>query len=190
MLLQGHCSPLGRQLRSPPWATGGNWKETFKGISGFTAVTEMETVFFFFFLKKVALNSNILMERKSHFEGFEYMKSGHCCCQGWSGNRVWVLQVGTPQKPYQNPLTSQYDLYKSNMTNGMPQGHFLMFPHTKTLDVYKDTEVCRKEYLFSWQFCRVFRPFSSVTLTQQPSICMPQGLFIHYKPSSRLIWWG
>lgn len=59
-----------------------------------------------------------------------------------------MLQVGTPHKPDQIPPAGQYDLDKSNMTNGMPQGHFLTFPQ-KTLDVYEDTEVCREEYLFS-----------------------------------------
>lgn len=55
----------------------------------------------------------------------------------------WVLVINLTKF-----LTSQYDVYKSNMTNGIPQGHFLMFPQ-KTLNVYEDTEVCREEYLFS-----------------------------------------
>lgn len=58
-------------------------------------------------------------------------------------NNFWL-----PRKPDQIPPTSQYALYKSNMTNGMPQGHFLVFPQ-KTLDVYEETEVYREEYLFS-----------------------------------------
>lgn len=69
-------------------------------------------------------------------------------CQGLITDCGCLLQAGTPHEPDQIPQSSQYDLCKSNMTNGMPRGHFLMFPQ-KTLDVYEDTEVCREEYLFS-----------------------------------------
>lgn len=79
--------------------------------------------------------------------------------------------------------------YKGNMANGIQPGRFLTFPQKKRWMFTKTQAWWGEDYLFSWRFCRVFWHFSSVTLTQQPSICVPR-LFIHCKPSSRLIWWG
>lgn len=45
---------------------------------------------------------------------------------------------------------------KKNRPAGMPQGHVHGPSPKRMLDVYEDTEVCREDYLFSWQFCRVF----------------------------------
>lgn len=48
----------------------------------------------------------------------------------------------------------------------------------------------KDEDLFSHLSCREYAGlFSCVALTQQPSICVPLGLFIHRQTSSGLIWW-
>jgi len=62
----------------------------------------------------------------------------------------------------------------------------------KGLWVFTKTRACREGlFIFVTILQRVYRALSPpVTLTQRPSICVPRGLFIRYKPSSRLIWCG
>lgn len=69
---------------------------------------------------------------------------------------------------------------KNNTPAGMPQGHFPGFSQKRTLDVYEDTEVCREEYLFSWQFCREYsNPFPLCpSLNSHPFVCHRVYLYI------------
>lgn len=69
---------------------------------------------------------------------------------------------------------------KNNTPAGMPQGHFHGLSLKRMLDVYEDTEVCREDYLFSWQFCREYSsPFPMCpSLNSHPFVCHRVYLYI------------
>lgn len=63
---------------------------------------------------------------------------------------------------------------------GMPQGRFPGFSLKRRQDVYEDAEVCREDYLFSWQFCREYSsPFPLCpSLNSHPFVCHGVYLYI------------
>lgn len=120
---------------------------------------------------------------------FQILLKRFCQARGLitdGGRLEWVCLI--------NLNKFQYGCCKSNMTDGMPQCHFLRVSQKERKKnawcLWRHRGLQRGVFIFLTILQRVFWPFSSVPLTQQPSICMPQGLFIHYKPSSRLIWRG
>lgn len=95
MLLQGHCSPLGRQLRSPPWATERTERQPPNGQLAIYCRNWKWKLYF----KKVVHHSNVLMERKGYFVCFCVVKVEVWCFR-------WVLLINLTKFLQQVNMTS------------------------------------------------------------------------------------